>query len=80
MPVDRVFIVPKNHYMRRGNVVRKNRLPLGVRVVIYEILVAMMKAEAPPAQELRRTTTADKEQFERGDATQDGDAEETPTS
>jgi hypothetical protein len=79
MPVDRVFIVPKNHYMRRGNVVRKNRLPLGVRVVIYEILVAMMKAEAPPENELRRTTTADKEQFERGDATQEGDAEETPT-
>ncbi len=79
MPVDRVFIVPKNHYMRRGNVVRKNRLPLGVRVVIYEILVAMMKAEAPPAHELRRTTTADKEQFERGDTAQDGDAEQTPT-
>ncbi len=78
MPVERVFIVPKNRYMKRGNVVRKNRLPLGVRVVIYEILVAMMKAEAPPPEELRRTTTADKEQFERGDATQGAEAEEMP--
>jgi hypothetical protein len=78
MPVERVFIVPKNRYMQRGNVVRKNRLPLGVRVVIYEILVAMMKAEAPPEHELRRTTTADKEQFERGDASPDSEAEETP--
>ncbi len=78
MPVERVFIVPKNRYMQRGNVVRKNRLPLGVRVVIYEILVAMLKAEAPPPEELRRTTTADKEQFERGDATAAGEAEETP--
>jgi hypothetical protein len=78
MPMGRVFVVPNNRYMKRGNVVRKNRLPLGVRVVIYEILVAMMKADAPPAHELKRTTAADKEQFERGDPTQDGDTEEIP--
>ena len=78
MPVDRVFVVPNNRYMKRGNMVRKNRLPLGVRVVIYEILVAMMKAEAPPPHELKRTSGADKEQFERGDPTQDGDTEEIP--
>ena len=78
MPVDRVFVVPNNRYMKRGNMVRKSRLPLGVRVVIYEILVAMMKADAPPAHELKRTTNADKEQFERGDPTQDGDTEEIP--
>ena len=78
MPVERVFIIPNNRYMKRGNVVRKNRLPLGVRVVIYEILVAMMKADEPPAQELRRTTGAEKEQFERGDPTQDGDTEVIP--
>jgi hypothetical protein len=78
MPVERVFIVPTNRYMKRGNVVRKNRLPLGVRVVIYEILVAMMKAEAPPPEELKRTTSADKEQFERGDPTQEGETEEIP--
>jgi hypothetical protein len=78
MPEDRVFVVPNNRYMKRGNVVRKNQLPLGVRVVIYEILVAMMKADAPPAHELKHTTTADKEQFEGGDPTQDGDTEEIP--
>jgi hypothetical protein len=78
MPVERVFVIPNNRYMKRGNVVRKNRLPLGVRVVIYEILVAMMKAEAPPAHELKRTTGAEKEQFERGDPTQDGDTEVIP--
>jgi cellulose biosynthesis protein BcsQ len=78
MPVERVFIIPNNRYMKRGNVVRKNRLPLGVRVVIYEILVAMMKAEEPPAHEIKRTTSAEKEQFERGDPTQDGDTEEIP--
>jgi hypothetical protein len=67
MPVDRVFVVPDNRYMKRGNMLRKNRLPLGVRVVIYEILVAMLKAEAPPPHELKRATAAEKEQFERGD-------------
>lgn len=78
MPADRVFIIPNNRYMKRGNVVRKNRLPLGVRVVIYEILVAMMKAEAPPEGEIKRTTGAEREQFERGDPTQDGDTEVIP--
>ena len=78
IPVERVFIVPNNRYMKRGNVVRKNRLPLGVRVVIYEILVAMLKAEAAPAHEVKRTTGAEKEQFERGDPTQDGDTEVIP--
>jgi hypothetical protein len=79
MPVERVFIVPNNRYMKRGNVVRKNRLPLGVRVTIYEILVAMLKAEEPPAHELKRTTGAEREQFERGDPTQEGDTEIIPT-
>ncbi|HEY2789999.1 MAG TPA: hypothetical protein VGI72_11115 [Gaiellales bacterium] len=78
MPEDRVFIIPNNRYMKRGNVVRKNRLPLGVRVVIYEILVAMLKAEAPPADELKRTTTAEKEQFERGDSAEDVDLDDGP--
>ena len=35
-------------------------------------------SDAPPPHELKRTTTADKEQFERGDPTQDGDTEEIP--
>lgn len=77
IPVERVFVVPNNRYMKRGNMVRKSRLPLGVRVVIYEILVAMMKAEAPPPHERKRTNNADNEQFER-DPTQDGDTEEIP--
>jgi hypothetical protein len=76
MPSDRVFVVPNNRYMKRGNMVRKNRLPLGVRVVIYEILVAMVKADAPPPHEVKRMTTADKEQFERGDLTPDPDPED----
>ena len=61
MPVDRVFIVPNNRYMKRGTWCVRDRLPLGVRVVIYEILVAMMKAERPPAHELKRATPADRE-------------------
>jgi hypothetical protein len=40
--------------MKRGNVVRKNRLPLAVRTVVYEILVAMMKAKRPPESEIVR--------------------------
>jgi hypothetical protein len=75
MPVERVFIVPNNRYMKRGHVLRKNRLPLGVRVVIYEILVAMLRAEPPPAHELRRATPAEKEQFERGDPALAGDTD-----
>ena len=73
MPVERVFIVPNNRYMKRGHALRKNRLPLGVRVVIYEILVAMLRAPAPPAHELKRATPAEKEQFERGDPVPGGE-------
>jgi cellulose biosynthesis protein BcsQ len=75
MPVERVFIVPNNRYMKRGHALRKNRLPLGVRVVIYEILVAMLRAPAPPAHELRRATPAEKEQFERGDPVPAGETD-----
>jgi hypothetical protein len=67
MPEERVFIVPSNRYMKRGHALRKNRLPLHVRVVIYEILVAMVRAEPPPAHELKRATDAEKEQFAGGD-------------
>jgi hypothetical protein len=75
MPVECVFIVPNNRYMKRGHALRKNRLPLGVRVVIYEILVAMLRAPAPPAHELRRATPAEKEQFERGDPVPAGETD-----
>jgi hypothetical protein len=51
---DQVYIVPNNRYMKRGNVVRKNRLPLAVRTVVYEILVAMVKAKRPPDSEIVR--------------------------
>jgi hypothetical protein len=74
-PPERVFIVPNNRYMKRGHALRKNRLPLGVRVVIYEILVAMLRAPAPPPDELRRATPAEKEQFERGEAGQPAEAD-----
>ena len=67
MPEERVFIVPNNRYMKRGHALRKNRLPLHVRVVIYEMLVAMLRAEPPPAHELKRATDAEKEQFAGGD-------------
>ena len=77
-PLDRVFIVPNNRYMKRGNVVRKDRLPLSVRVVMYEILVAMMTADRPPDTEIKPATPADREKFESGDSTQDGDTETIP--
>ena len=75
MPLERVFIVPNNRYMKRGHMLHRNRLPLGVRVVIYEILVAMIKADAPPPHELKRATAADREQFERGDPAPVGDTQ-----
>jgi cellulose biosynthesis protein BcsQ len=52
--IDQVYIIPTNRYMKRGNVVRKNRLPLAVRTVVYEILVAMVKARRPPDSEIVR--------------------------
>jgi cellulose biosynthesis protein BcsQ len=52
--IDQVYIIPNNRYMKRGNVVRKNRLPLAVRTVVYEILVAMVKAKRPPDSEIVR--------------------------
>jgi hypothetical protein len=69
-PVDRVFVVPNNRYMKRGSVVRKDRLPLRIRVTFYEILVAMVKAELPPAGEIKSGKAAhsdDSTPTERGD-------------
>ena len=77
-PLDRVFIVPKNRYMKRGGVVRRDRLPLSVRVVMYEILVAMLEAERPPEDEIKLATPAEREKFASGEPTQDGDTETIP--
>ncbi len=79
--IDQVYIIPNNRYMRRGNVVRKNRLPLSVRVVVYEILVAMVKAKRPPDSEIMRPKRSIYEREERGDAynpTVEGDTESIP--
>jgi MinD-like ATPase involved in chromosome partitioning or flagellar assembly len=75
-PVERVFVVPNNGYMKRGSVVRKDRLPLRIRVIFYEILVAMVKAERPPAGEIKSGKT---EQAADADTpTQRGDTEPLP--
>ena len=79
--IDQVYIIPNNRYMRRGNVVRKNRLPLSVRVVVYEILVAMVKVKRPPESEIMRPKRSIYEREGRGDAynpTVEGDTESIP--
>ncbi len=83
--IDQVYIIPNNRYMRRGNVVRKNRLPLSVRVVVYEILVAMVKAKRPPESEIMRPKRSIYEREGRADArgagynpTVEGDTESIP--
>jgi hypothetical protein len=79
--IDQVYIIPNNRYMRRGNVVRKNRLPLSVRVVVYEILVAMVKVKRPPESEIMRPKRSIYKREERGDAynpTVEGDTESIP--
>jgi hypothetical protein len=77
-PLDRVFIVPNNRYMKRGGVARKDRLPLSVRVVMYEILVAMLEAERPPEGEISLASAAEREKFKSGEPTQAGDTETIP--
>jgi len=83
--INQVYIVPNNRYMRRGNVVRKNRLPLPVRTVVYEILVAMVKAKRPPDSEImrpKRSVYAREQRVEgKGDRynpTVEGDTESIP--
>ena len=83
--IDQVYIVPNNRYMKRGNVVRKNRLPLPVRTVMYEILVAMVKAKRPPESEImrpKRSVYAREQRVERRgegrNPTVEGDTESIP--
>ena len=64
--------------MKRGGVVRKDRLPLSVRVIMYEILVAMLEAERPPEGEISLASAAEREKFKSGEPTQAGDTETLP--
>jgi hypothetical protein len=83
--IDQVYIIPNNRYMKRGNVVRKNRLPLAVRTVVYEILVAMVKARRPPDSEIVRPKRSIYRREPRGERPEDarnptleGDTESIP--
>jgi hypothetical protein len=83
--IDQVYIIPSNRYMKRGNVVRKNRMPLAVRTVVYEILVAMVKAKRPPDSEIVRPKRSVYQREARADGPEDaynptleGDTESIP--
>lgn len=47
-PVERVFAIPRNSYMAGDNIVSLGRVPLRVRVILLEILVAILRAEHVP--------------------------------
>jgi hypothetical protein len=44
-PVERTFVVPFNRYMKQGKPVSIPKLPRRIRVILKEILVAIVKAE-----------------------------------
>lgn len=66
-PVERVFIVPYNRYMAKGNPVDIFKIPRKIRVILLEILVAVIRAESVAkgeidrsnVKELKITTTSD---------------------
>jgi MinD-like ATPase involved in chromosome partitioning or flagellar assembly len=63
-PVERVFVVPYNRYMKSGSKVSLRKVPLAMRVVLSDILVAIVKAADKVDQDLNDaeeelTTTSD---------------------
>ncbi len=45
VPSENLFMIPFNRYMKKGKLVTLKRIPLRIRVVLLEILVAIMQAE-----------------------------------
>lgn len=45
-PVEQVFVIPFNAYMAKGNPVDIFKIPRRIRVILLEILVAVMQAES----------------------------------
>jgi MinD-like ATPase involved in chromosome partitioning or flagellar assembly len=56
-PVERTFVVPHNSYMAspKGLPVRLSKVPLGIRVILLEILVAIMAAPSVARQHIDLT-------------------------
>lgn len=44
-PLEQLFVVPRNHYMKRDKPAKLGRLPLRVKVVLAEALVAALRAD-----------------------------------
>jgi cellulose biosynthesis protein BcsQ len=49
-PIERVFVVPRNRYMRRGKIVNVNKIPIRVKVLLKEIMIAILKAKVIPEE------------------------------
>jgi MinD-like ATPase involved in chromosome partitioning or flagellar assembly len=49
-PVERVLVIPKNNYMAAGKVVDITKIPLKLRVLLKEALVAIVLAEVVKAE------------------------------
>lgn len=57
VPTDRVFVVPPNRYMAKGEPVDLTKIPLQIRVILLEILVAIMTAESVRYDDFAQPTT-----------------------
>lgn len=48
VPIERVHIIPFNKYMKSGKVVRFNRIPFKMHVILKETLASILEAESFP--------------------------------
>ena len=49
-PAERVFVIPRNRYMKSGKPARMSRVPLRIRAILVEILVAIINAKVVPEE------------------------------
>lgn len=79
-PLEQLFVVPRNHYMKRDKPAKLSRLPLRVKVVLAEALVAALKADvvrtetgtAEDSPELTETAPEDIAVGQAGSGSMDG--------
>lgn len=60
-PLEQVFIVPQNKYMAKGKPVDIDKIPLRIRVILLEILVAIMAAPSVAKGSIDRNKVAELE-------------------
>lgn len=76
-PLEQVYVIPQNEYMAKGNPVDLFKIPRSLRVIMLEILVAIVKAEAVAKGSIDRSKTQELT-IEEGVASTDADSPVPP--